>query len=100
MSTSTPVKQGAPITPVKREEKKPKDKLEPVIPTSWLAPEEQRRLVLWTFGLLEVRRPATKLTLGDEVVGLNRTALHRASHKLEQGHARAWPVECRDLDGC
>ncbi|GMK59892.1 hypothetical protein CspeluHIS016_0901090 [Cutaneotrichosporon spelunceum] len=56
MSTSTPVKQGALITPVKREEKKPKDKLEPVIPTSWLAPEEQRRLVLWTFGLLEVMK--------------------------------------------
>ncbi|BEJ16915.1 hypothetical protein CspHIS471_0603160 [Cutaneotrichosporon sp. HIS471] len=56
MSTSTPVKQGTPITPVKREAPPPPAQLEPVIPTAWLAPDEQRRLVLWTIGLIEVMK--------------------------------------------
>ncbi|CAK9785517.1 hypothetical protein CC85DRAFT_329236 [Cutaneotrichosporon oleaginosum] len=54
MSVSTPVKQG---TPIKQAPPPPAQaQLAPVIPTSWLAPDEQRRLVLWTVGLVEVMK--------------------------------------------
>lgn len=54
MSSATPVKQGTPID-AKREAPPPSPATQPVIPTTWLAPDEQRRLVLWTIGLVEVR---------------------------------------------
>lgn len=59
MSAATPIKQGTPIRDPKREYP-PLTALQPVIPTSWLAPDEQRRLVLWTIGLVEVSAPPAR----------------------------------------
>lgn len=82
MSTTTPIKQGSPLRDPKREAT-PGAPPQPVIPTTWLAPDEQRRLVLWTFGLVEVcHRRLLELIAGDEGVGLGRAALHRAPNSV------------------
>ncbi|TXT07511.1 hypothetical protein VHUM_03231 [Vanrija humicola] len=93
---ATPQRQGTsskpdvkPSTPLPEAKKAAKPAPPPpVIPTAWLAPDEQRRLIVWVFGLVEVMKVWD--VVAPHITGDLPTALSSATRLRGPWSAAVW----------